>query len=270
MKPTLPTLALLLLILPASAQEEPRKPVEPILRKAPTNAAWTVRTKRDFSNQENGWESAFDDGDSPSGNSVSGKTEVRHATRRKFEKNQALKTYHISTTWSDGDSQDDWIVMGRHVAERAGNRGLYVAGAESSLGQELASSDFPELSWIEMKHYRGIQTYKGSQVFVFEVPFNNKAMTIADHRYFNFAKQNNPNATPKDVFKPKYDKVVAYLDITTQLPVLYNDGTSLHRYSFSSPSSPIRPPQKIIDFLRKREDALRIRTATPAGPGGNK
>ena len=269
MKQIVPALALFL-SLSAFAQEEPRKPREPVLGKTPAHAAWTVRQKSNFSEQEDGWEKAFDDVNSPVGGNPNGRVETRHITRRKFKKNQSLKTFHVSTTWSDGDTQDDWIVMGYHVAERAGGRGLYVTGEESTLGEELSAADFPELSWLEMKNYRGIRTYKGSPVFVFDVPYNNKAMTIADQRYFNFVKQNNPKATPKDVFKPKFERVVAYLDVKTQLPVLYNDGTTLHRYAFSFTGTPVRPPKKIIDFLRKRDKALRIRTATPAGPGGNR
>lgn len=269
MKQIVPALALFL-SLSAFAQEEPRKPREPVLGKTPAHAAWTVRQKSNFSEQEDGWEKAFDDVNSPVGGNPNGRIETRHITRRKFKKNQSLKTFHVSTTWSDGDTQDDWIVMGYHVAERAGGRGLYVTGAESTLGEELSAADFPELSWLEMKHYRGIRTYKGSPVFVFDVPYNNKAMTIADQRYFNFVKQSDPKATPKDVFKPKFERVVAYLDVKTQLPVLYNDGTTLHRYAFSFTGTPVRPPKKIIDFLRKRDKALRIRTATPAGPGGNR
>ena len=157
--------------------------------------------------------------------------------------------------------------MGHHVAERAGGRGLYVAGAESTLGAELSGSDFPELAWLDLKYYRGLKSHKGRPVFVFEVPFNDKSMTIADHRYYNFVKQSKPGATPKEVFKPKFERVVAYLDAKSQLPVLYNDGSVLRRYAFSSAKRFLRPPKKITDFLRKREATLRIKTATPAGPG---
>ena len=259
-------LLVLVLLLPATAQDEAPKPLVPVLRRAPANCAWTVHHKQDFSDQEDSWEKAFEQGGSRPGGGAA-LIETRQIKRRKVEKNKQLKTYHVSTSWSDGTTQDDWIVMGHHVAERAGGRGLYVAGAESSLGAELSSSDFPELAWLDLKYYRGLKSHKGRPVFVFEVPFNDKAMTIADHRYYNFVKQSNPGATPKEVFKPKFDRVVAYLDAKSQLPVLYNDGSVLRRYVFSSAKRFLRPPKKITDFLRKREAALRINTSTPAGPG---
>ena len=262
-------LVLLLLALSSNAQDKAPKPAEPVLRQAPSNCSWTVHHKQDFSDQEDSWEQASkQQGARPGGGAAMIKT--RHIKRRKIEKNKKLKTYHVSTSWSDGKTQDDWIVMGYHVAERAGGRGLYVAGAESSLGAELSASDFPELAWIDLKYYRGLKTHKGRPVFVFEVSFEEKPMSAADSRYYSFVKQSDPKATPTEVFKPKYESVVAYLDAKTQLPVLYNDGSVLRRYSFSSDKSFLRPPKKIIDFLRKREATLRTKTATPAGPGAKK
>ena len=262
-------LVLLLLALSSNAQDKAPKPAEPVLRQAPSNCSWTVHHKQDFSDQEDSWEQASkQQGARPGGGAAMIKT--RHIKRRKIEKNKKLKTYHVSTSWSDGKTQDDWIVMGYHVAERAGGRGLYVAGAESSLGAELSASDFPELAWIDLKYYRGLKTHKGRTVFVFEVSFEEKPMSAADSRYYSFVKQSDPKATPTEVFKPKYESVVAYLDAKTQLPVLYNDGSVLRRYSFSSAKSFLRPPKKIIAFLRKREVSLGVKTATPAGPGRKK
>jgi hypothetical protein len=262
-------LVLLLLALSSTAQDQAPKPVGPVPRQAPSNCSWTVRHKQNFSDKEDSWEQAFKQEDTPPGGDAA-IIEARHIKRRKLEKNEQLKTYHVSTSWSDGKTQDDWIVMGHHVAERAGERGLYVAGAESSLGAELSASDFPELAWLDLKYYRGLKTHKGQLVFVFAVSFNDKPMSTADRRYYNFVKQRAPKATPKEVFKPKYERVVAYLDAKTQLPVLYNDGSVLRHYSFSSAKSFLRPPKKIIAFLRKREATLRTKTATPAGPGPKK
>ena len=143
-------LLVLVLLLPATAQDEAPKPLVPVLRRAPANCAWTVYHKQDFSDQEDSWEKAFEEDSArrPGGGDAA-LIKTRHIKRRKVEKNRQLKTYHVSTSWSDGKTQDDWIVMGLHVAEKAGGRGLYVAGAESTLGAELSGSDFPELAWLD-------------------------------------------------------------------------------------------------------------------------
>jgi hypothetical protein len=143
--------------------------------------------------------------------------------------------------------------------------------SERLLAQELKVTDFPELAWVERKHFVGIRTYKGRKVFVFEEQFNRKRMTPTEARMYHFAQQTDPKTTPEKVFKPRASKVVAYLDVATQLPVLCNDGRKLYHYSFKTlDAGRLRPPQPIIDFLRKRQAMLQARITPPAGPGGSK
>jgi hypothetical protein len=149
-------------------------------------------------------------------------------------------------------------------------RSHYVVGAERLTAQELKVTDFPELAWVERKHFVGVRIYKGRKVFVFEEQFDRKRMTPTEARMYFFAKQVDPKTTPEKVFQPRASKVVAYLDVTTQLPVLCNDGRKLYHYSFKSQDAGrLRPPQAIIDFLRKRQAMLQARITPPAGPGGD-
>ena len=41
-----------------------------------------------------------------------------------FSKDADMQTYRMRTLWSDGEKVEEWIVMGNHVAERAGGLGL--------------------------------------------------------------------------------------------------------------------------------------------------
>lgn len=245
----------------APAQQVP-EPRDPIVSAAPSRSEWTVRLTEQFPDgwaADNSWESQ--------GVQNTNTNETPTIRSLTYNKDASIKTFQITTRWTDGNSEQEWIVMGQHIAERP-NGGLYVVSGERLTASEIGVSDFPELVWIERKHYKGIRTYKGKQVFAFEEDFNRRRMTPTETRQFQFALQANPGATPEEVFKPRFRKVVAYVDVATQLPVLYNDGTRLRTYTFNDPgTSRLRPPQNIIDFVRLRQTALDARISPPAGPG---
>lgn len=253
-------LACLVPALALAQQKPPLVPREPILSPAPERSEWSVRIVQDYPDgwaSDDSWEAQGETGAPPPANSIRSIS---------FDKDAAFQTYRVTTRWTDGKSEDEWIVMGQHVAERPGG-GLYVVGAERLTAQELKASDFPELAWIERKHFTGVKTHKGKQVFVFEESFDRKRMTPTEARQFFFAQQADPKATPRKVFQPRFPKVVAYLDVATQLPVLFNDGSKLRYYTFRAPDAGrLRPPKAILDFLRQRKAALEARIAPPAGP----
>jgi hypothetical protein len=256
---------LLLLAVPslALAQENP-EPRDPVLTQAPARAEWTVRITEEYPDS---W--AADDSWEAQGQTTAAAAESRTIRSITYAKDAAIQTYQVTTRWSSGETEQEWIVMGAHVAERPGG-GFYVVGSERLMSQELKVTDFPELAWVERKHFTGIRTYKGKKVFVFEEQFNRKRMTPTEARLYSFAQQADPKATPEKVFKPRASKVVAYLDVATQLPVLCNDGRKLYQYAFKTPDAGrLRPPQPIIDFLRKRQAALDARITPPAGPGSD-
>ena len=278
MKPALfsVTLALplaLLAVVPARAQQNPvpntaagsnkkdqPTPRMPLVSPAPARAEWTVRMTADFTAS---WQSAEE---KPQAAQVL--SQQHTITSIQFSKDAASKAYRLHTRWSDGDSEDEWIIMGAHVAERAGHRGLYIVGSESSTARELSKADFPELAWVDMPLYRGLKTYQGKPAFVFSVPFDQKILTGEQAQIMAFSKRSDPKATPSKIFKPKVSEVIVYLDATTQLPLLYNDGMVIRRYTFTQPTEDrLQPPAKIVEFLRARNEALRVRLTPPAGPG---
>lgn len=237
------------------------KPKEPLIPKAPARSEWTVRITTEFSG---GWESSEE-----WETAQAMVSEQRSLRSIDYSKDAELQTYRLRSSWSDGESEDEWIVMGHHVAERAGGRGLYIVGSESAMTQELAKNDFPELAWVDMQSFRGVKTHKGKPVFIFNVPFDQMPLSGDDARFVEIARQADPKATPSKVLGAKVSEVVLYLDVQTQLPVLYNDGRSIRTYRFSQPSEArLRPPADVLAFLRGRAEALRARLTPPAGPGG--
>jgi len=261
-------LALLLAAGPAIAQESPAaaKPGQPVPRMplvaaAPARAEWTVHMTADFSDNET------KSNPRPPG-APAAAAQQRTVSSIQYAKDAASKSYFLHTRWSNGDTDEEWIVMGSHVAERAGHRGFYIVGNESSTAADLSQSDFPELAWVDMSLYRGMKTFKGKPAFVFSVPFDKKRLSSDQARVMAFYLQSDKTATPSRIFKPKASEVIVYLDAATQLPIEYNDGLVIRRYSFTQPTEDrLQPPAKIVEFLHARNEALRVRLTPPAGPG---
>ena len=117
------------------------KPRMPLVARAPSRAEWTVRLTRSF---DGGWES-----DASWEQQTDTAMSDRQVRSVNYSKDSELSSYRLKTSWSDGTSEEEWIIMGNHVAERAGGRGLYIVGAEQTLSKELGkSTDFPELNWV--------------------------------------------------------------------------------------------------------------------------
>ena len=248
---------------PAAAADQAGQPTPrtPVVARAPARAEWTVHMSSETNKPEDG------DGRATSAEAVKVLSSARTVESLQVSKDDQMKTYKLRTRWSDGKSEDEWIVMGQHVAERPGGRGLYIVAGESSTAQDLRQSDFPELNWVTMTNYRGIKTYKGKKVFMFVVPFDQKRLSGSDAQLFALAKQADKNMTPSKFFKAKSPDVVVYLDCATQLPLFYNDGSVSRRYAFSTPGEDrLRPSVEVVKFLRARAEALRYHLATPPGP----
>lgn len=255
---------LLFLALPALGfAEPPPQPREPVLTPAPARSEWTVRITSQIPDSwaaDNSWEAQ--------GDGVQAAPEAKAISRITYAKDAASQAYQVTTRWNTGETEEEWVIMGQHVAERPEGKGLYIVASERMLAQEITTIDFPELAWVERKHFVGVRVYKGRQVFVFEEAFNRKRMTPTEARQYFFAQQADPKTTPDKVFKPRFDKVTAYLDVVTQLPVLCNDGRNLYTYTFRSPGAGrLQPPQRIVDFLRQHREFIKARLTPPVGPG---
>jgi hypothetical protein len=234
----------------------------PLVAAAPERAEraeWTVRFTHEFDEAWNGSDKWERPSEQP--------PEAAMLSSIEFGKDAQIQTYRMRSEWTDGEKVEEWIVAGQHVGKRLDGTGFYIVGGENMSGKQLAKDDFPELAWIEMSNYRHVASYKGKAVFVFSIPFNSRRMNMDEALLFASARQRNPRITPEEFFSPKVKEVVAYLDVATQLPVLYNDGSSIRRYAFSKPTSPLRPPAEITTFLSERDKTLRTRLTRPAGPG---
>jgi hypothetical protein len=238
---------------PASNQPVPKLPLIP---RASALAEWTVRITENFTDNwetSSAWEAP-----------VEGQRVINSV---QIAKDEARKTYRMRTHWNNGDKEDEWIVMGNHVAERPGGRGYYIVGAEASTAADLSRSDFSELSWVGMSSYRGLKKFKGKVVFAFELPFDQKKLSFEEASLVAAAQATDKTVRPSKILNAKVKNVVLYLDPLTQLPILYNDGRSIRTYSFSQSPGPLSAPAEVLDFLRARAEVLRRTLASPSGPG---
>lgn len=235
-------------------------PKVPLLPRAPVRSEWTIRMTAEESDGAN-------DPLAQEAGMVEAAGQERKVRSVEVSKDGQLQTYRLLTRWSDGAREEEWILAGQHVAERAGGKGLYIVGSEGTTVQDLRVSDFPELGWVDMSYYRGMKIHKGVKVFVFTVPFEKRPLSRGDAQLLMLAKQTDPSMTASKLFKPRSSEVFIYLDAATQLPVAYHDGTTLRSYAFNAPSEPrLIPTRPIVDFVNKREKALQAKLATPPGP----
>lgn len=253
---------------PQSASKDQPKPRMPVLPQAPNRAEWVVRmTAVDAPG-------ASKAGDHPAvatpapGDAAPAQGVVPTIRAIQYSKDGELKTYRVQTSWSDGTIADEWMILGDHLAKRPDGKGLYVVQGDEGVMENLAKSDFFELSWLNMSYYRGVKSYQGNPVFVFSVPFDQKPLTKDEARSLGFAKKADPSISPSKYFNPKASDVLIYLSTVTQLPVMYNDGRVIRHYEFTQPTDArLRPPQNYIDFLRARREKMRAYLTPPPGPG---
>jgi hypothetical protein len=242
-----------------SATKPQLVPRQPPVSPAPARSEWTVRMSTDILASE---------AEEERPGAAEAASQQRTVRAIQFSKDTASKAYRLRTRFSDGGTEDEWIVSGSHVAERAGKRGYYIVGNETSIARDLSRADFPELAWVQMSHYRGVKAHRGKPAFHFTIPFDEKTLTGDQAQIMDFMRRSDPKATPSKVFKPKLAEVSLYVDAVTQLPMTFNDGLNVRRYTFQQPAEErLQPPAEIVDFLKTRNEALRIRLTPPAGPG---
>lgn len=257
----IPALWLAIGVVPLAGQEDAvgRQPQQPLLGKLGERAQWTMRFSYEFGEgweRSNKWE---EQGEAPEESMLS-VVEVAKDAQQQICK--------MVSRWTGGERVEEWIVAGQHVGERQNGEGYYLVGGENLDSKQLAEADFPELGWLEMAHYRGMANYRGRPVFLFSVPFNNRRLSGDQQMLLAQARRENPKVTAADLFSPKVKEIVVYLDAVTQLPLLYNDGTTIRRYAYKdAPSEPLQAPAAVLAFLTQRDKALRVRLTPPPGPG---
>jgi len=236
-------------------------PSEPILKRAPAHAEWSVQffpsesdIKKTFA--KNGGQ--FKEGEIPKGALVGpkSKTVSKDGT-----------TYRELEQWEDGRSQEKWTVGDMQVYETSLTKKLVrlprpASAQVASNYSDYRRSDFEELEWIGRDNFVGVQDMNGRKVYEFQGNAAKRRLTLREQGDLvdvdagksaeELAKEFRAGSSGK----PSY---VVYLDAQTQLPLYFDDGRVIRIYNFSAnPPASLQVPQRFSDKFEawKKEPPL--------------
>ncbi len=97
-------------------------------------------------------------------------------------------------------------------------------------------SDFPELSWLSMEGYRGVENFQGRPAFLFEAERGGQ-------------------------------KLRAFLSLENQLPVMFSDGATTRLYTYNPPpAGPLTPPAAFLTAYNQHKQAMESLNYRPGPP----
>ncbi|MFA7345906.1 MAG: hypothetical protein WC003_16525 [Terrimicrobiaceae bacterium] len=187
-----------------------RPPKAPVLRRAPAFASWTITFK--YRDEEARQSAAVS---SP----VPQPDRVRSITVTKTD-----KTYQEQTTLTSGKKYEKWLLGDTQLQTAIDSASIFPVlppseGAPSPDYSDYRQSDFPELSWVSLENYRGVQNHDGKKAYLFE---------------------SDPGARQTALLAPE-----------TQLPLASTNAEATCAYVFNPPPlAPLTPPEKFLAVLR--------------------
>lgn len=231
----------IVLFLPTSGWSETSEVsalAEPVLKRAPANSEWTVYTFEDRIKaldeiEKHGLKAE------PSGEmSEVGKVQPVSITVSKDG-----KTYREVAHWLDGRVREKWIAGDVQFYETAHSKRIaQVSQPASDNFSDYRRSDFEELEWVGKDNFKGVKEVKGRKVYEFQVDLAKKR--ISPREAALLIDVDTPQAvsegdTPVTAPTPKI--YTAYFDMTTQMPLFFDDGMAVRLYKFSA-----QPPGKLV------------------------
>jgi len=242
--------------------EEMPKLSEPILKRAPSHAQWTVYFPK---NRKKGTE-AFAKGNPEL--LLEGASSAPNQLRS-LSISKDGKTYLELSEWGDGRRTQKWIVGDLQVYETPYTKQIARAILPSN-GQyapnysDYRRNDFEELEWVDKTNFKGLKEIDGRKVLEFRVDAAKRRLTPREQSellssYEEQASNDSPaTGEPVATTSPGF---VAYLDPQTQLPLYFDDGNTVRFYKFSEtpPASLVVPPQFAAEIERWQKDLNRRR-----------
>jgi len=233
------------------AQSPPdQRPSEPILKRAPSIAEWTITFRSDRDKALKGVIGA----DSGS---------AENTAVKKFDSLKSLTVSKSGATYreifreSDGPTTEKWIADGLQVYETTHSkmiaRSILPSSSYSDNYSDYRRSDFEELEWVSPQNFVGIKDLNGRKVFEFRVDSAERKLTPRELSNMADPDFNESPAHLQSHLKKQAGNspgFTAFLDITTQLPVWFDDGQTGRIYEFSnSPSASLSIPSRFAAEL---------------------
>lgn len=152
--------------------------------------------------------------------------------------------YEIDS-WSDGQTSEKWFHEDRMIFTRPGSPEIYILernhlnGAMAQVFPDYRASDFPELGWLNLSVYVGVQTLQNRACYVFQ---SKKVDSL-------------PPRNPEDAMNTE-----AWIDMNTKLPLAISDGMNQQIFAFQNLSpGTLKVPARLVQALQRYE-------STEAGP----
>lgn len=238
---------------------ESTRPSEPVLKRAPSNAEWTIliyenREKTQAAVSEHGLE--VPQGSDP----ADGPKEVR-TQPKSITVSKSGNTYREITRWEDGRTREKWIEGDRQVYEAPFSGQLTRSGSVYSDDySDYRRSDFEPLEWVSMENFQGIKDLKGRKVFEFRVDAGKRRLNARELAILG------PDAPLKSTPGEGTETVTgggasftAYFDVQTQLPVYLDDGQTVRIYKFAerAPGNLVMPANFSAEFASWKKSGAR-------------
>ena len=251
-----PALFCLVFVLTASllsAQEMTEaRPTEPVLKRVPARAQWSVLYLYDRKQAE---ELMAGQG----GASIQSEKVDAAAARRPVSLNVSKdgNVYNEVVHWSDGKKSEKWISGELQVYEvpQTGQvaRSILPTVGYSENFSDYRRSDFEELEWIDKTNFSGVKEVSGRKVFAFGVESAKRRLTPREKEELQDADQrlSEDEIVKRNERLSSGEKAyVAYLDMTTQRPLYFDDGRVVRVYQFiDQPSGRLQVPPRFAEEL---------------------
>ncbi len=213
---------------PSLAAPGDQKPVPPFVIQNRDSAAWEVKITHPKSKA--GEENPEADSDSRNRLAENIAVQIHNGMRRDI------------VTWSDGTTTEMWFSKGLELRGASSGHVAVIATNDPDSQFFGGYKDFPELAWVGLKHFSGIEVVGGKACFVY--------------RY-----QSEPQShdeIPTEVGGFLADQRTAWIDAETLLPVRLLLGKVDHEFSHKASGSPLpRMPDQFGAAVDRIEGRLR-------------
>ncbi len=254
-----------MLVVPAfvrAQSTEGKKPSEPILKRAASNAEWTVYFYQDRGKaQELIAKQGLNLGD---GDVAEGSNFPKSLTVSK-----SGNTYREIVRKGNGQTVEKWSVNGLQVYELPESKQIARSILPSSSMvvdnySDYRRSDFEALEWIGKDNFRGVKEVAGREVFEFRTDSIKRRLTPRELSGLIDPDSNKSAAETQLAQENQADGsagYTAYLDIRTQLPLYFDDGKQVRIYKFSesAPGNLALPPQFAAEMKNWQKELDRRR-----------
>lgn len=218
---------------------------------------------------------------SPSGSPAS--TPDRVATIRVEKKGTV---YHVVTTKTSGLESENWCISGVEICKAERSKTFMRLSQDNPLYVDFSKTDFDELSWIGTDNYKGVKDGPThSKVFTFEVKnverrqtgqenastgnltsLMEQAGSLTDKREAGSKGASVKQAVSQFLAAQFGDTLSkGSIEVTTQLPVEYDDGIVDRMYTFSSTLPPNAPVDilQLMQVFREERRRTYVRASPP-------